>query len=128
MPLLPTARHLYSSDTPEGICERHNRLSKALEIACELYVASPGSLTARSIDRISNAEMAAAARDAGVNIPNSEATRDTVRYLLHTFHTLLQPTGHAKRTLPSVEAQPADITVADLATMGVPVLLWPLER
>ncbi|MER5302207.1 hypothetical protein ABT039_22490 [Streptomyces lasiicapitis] len=95
MTALRTARHVYPKGTSASVCIGHNRLVKAIEMAMALYVEFGDQATNAMIDRLTEKDFDRAARIAGVNPPNSEATRDQVRLLLKVFVALGPADGHS---------------------------------
>ncbi|MFF6829917.1 hypothetical protein [Streptomyces longwoodensis] len=85
--LLPLAQHSLPSGLPEHVYEDHNRRRKATAIAFELVTSYNGRILPSDVDRITAADMDAAADRAGVNRPEirPEETRRIVRDLLRVY-------------------------------------------
>ncbi|MFI8932402.1 hypothetical protein ACIG3E_32660 [Streptomyces sp. NPDC053474] len=83
---LPLAQHILAPGLAPSVYTRFNRIRKAVAMAYYLHITHHGHLTGSDINALTQRQMAAAARQAGVEAPNSAATRDTVRELLHVFN------------------------------------------
>ncbi|WP_435058423.1 hypothetical protein [Streptomyces sp. bgisy060] len=137
MATLPTARSVYGKGTSGATCKRHNQLRKATAIAFELYGEFGPDLNISLINRLTNADMAAAAARAEVNPPTSDETRNAVKLLLRVYLTLgrLDLTGQNTMQVAdqSLQAALADALGSDLPTtainpLGLTVLLLPIDR
>ncbi|WP_333745552.1 hypothetical protein [Streptomyces sp. IBSBF 2950] len=95
MTALRTARDVYPKGTSSEVCIAHNRLLKAIEMAMALFTEFGDQATPAMIERLTTADFTRAARTAGVNAPNSDATREQVRLLLKVFVTLGTTDGPA---------------------------------
>ncbi|TQE33142.1 hypothetical protein [Streptomyces ipomoeae] len=135
---LSTARDVYPRGTSGERCKRHNQLRKALAAAFELYGEFGEDLNLALINRLTNADMAAAAARAGVNPPTSDATRNAVKFLLRVLLTLGQVEDLGSlTTLPAedgdlhsalLKAMKADRPTTAVTELGLAVLLLPIDR
>ncbi|GAA1110627.1 hypothetical protein [Streptomyces javensis] len=107
MTALRTARDVYAKGTPGEVCIAHNRLVKSIEMAMALYVEFGSEATPAMVDRLTEDDFKRAARTAGVNPPNSEATREQVRLLLKVFVALGTAGDSAAETYKVLFAAPA---------------------
>ncbi|MFH8295073.1 hypothetical protein [Streptomyces sp. NPDC018059] len=137
MATLPDARSVYRKGTPGPTCKRHSQLRKATAIAFDLFGVFGTDLSISLINRLTDADMAAAAARAGVNPPNSDETRNAVKLLLRVYLTLgrLDLTGQNTMQVAdqSLQAALADALGSQQPTtainpLGLSVLLLPIDR
>ncbi|MGW1976685.1 hypothetical protein [Streptomyces sp. NPDC001889] len=105
MTALSLAQEILPSGLPQHVYEDHNRRRKATAIAYNLMSAHYGRMLPSDVDRITALDMDHAADRAEVNRPESEATRNLVRSLLHVYaghpaHTGSGPSGDLRDRRP----------------------------
>ncbi|MEJ8654651.1 hypothetical protein WKI65_43125 [Streptomyces sp. MS1.AVA.3] len=133
MATLPDARSIYPKRTPGTTCKRHNQIRKATAIAFDLYGEFGTDLNLSLINRLTNADMAAAAARAGVNPPTSDQTRNDVKFLLRVYLALGQLDPSAQNPLQGVD-QRLNAALTDVLgdtaddPLGLTFLLLPIDR
>ncbi|MFZ3475257.1 hypothetical protein ACODT3_42875 [Streptomyces sp. 4.24] len=113
MTALNTAKSVFPKGTPGAVCLAHNRLVKAIEMAMAIRIEFGDQATPAMLERLTEADFARAANNAGVHAPNSDETRDLVRLLATVFDVATRPgvepkgallealiTGSGPRTVP----------------------------
>ncbi|MEU2455894.1 hypothetical protein ABZ605_38120 [Streptomyces sp. NPDC012765] len=113
MTALKTAKAVFPKGTPGPVCIAHNRLIKSIEMAMAIRTEFGDQATPAMLERLTEADFNRAARTAGVEPPNSDATRDQVRLLVTVFEAITRPgveptgalleallTGSGRRTVP----------------------------
>ncbi|MDJ0466091.1 hypothetical protein [Streptomyces sp. H27-C3] len=137
MATLSDARSVYGKGTPGPTCKRHNQIRKATAVAFELFGEFGTDLNLSLINRLTQADMAAAAARAGVNPPTTVDTRNAIKLLLRFYLTLGRLDLSGQNTMQvadqSLQEALAEVLGADRPTtavnpLGLTVLLLPIDR